>query len=285
MNQFTRHKGGFFLWQKTMKNNRYSMTILSPAGNNTALVNGNFSKTNRKVINDFIMKKNPTVEQVGFYTYSPNKRQATLIMAGGEFCGNATRSLAYLLLNKVSGNMSINIPSIKRVLDTGVDNNLNAYAQIPIYKKFKTISQIEKDLYKVPLLGITHLITPLPNKKSQDNLKRIAYALLKKNGLLTSLPASGVVFWSKKGNNFTIDPVVWVRDIKTFFYETACASGTAAFGLWIAKRNSLRKTYLKILQPSGKYICVSVLKTQKKFIDAVIRGPIEILQKGEIEYE
>ena len=70
--------------------------IFDPSGNITALVEGDrFTPEERIRINDAIMAKHADVEQVGFLSTGTPE----MTMAGGEFCGNATRSsiLAYLL--------------------------------------------------------------------------------------------------------------------------------------------------------------------------------------------
>ena len=65
--------------------------IFNPSGNITALVIGdNFTTEQRRIINDEIMSKEKDVEQVGFVSEFEKK----LTMAGGEFCGNATRCAA-----------------------------------------------------------------------------------------------------------------------------------------------------------------------------------------------
>lgn len=76
-----------------MKQTTQKVTILYPGGNTTAIVEGiPSSQLERRRINDVIMKQYPKVEQVGFLDRSLPRLQ----MAGGEFCGNATRSAACL---------------------------------------------------------------------------------------------------------------------------------------------------------------------------------------------
>lgn len=76
-----------------MKKTQLTVTILYPGGNTTAIVEGiPSSQLERKRINDAIMKQFPKVEQVGFL----DRSKPLLQMAGGEFCGNATRSAACL---------------------------------------------------------------------------------------------------------------------------------------------------------------------------------------------
>src|SRR5258708_7503100 len=94
-----------------MKNilRKYKIMILRPGGNDTALVSGLVAKDDKRAINKAIMKKFPTVEQVGFYKFDSNRKEAILEMAGGEFCGNATRTLAYLILSGEIGELSLQV--------------------------------------------------------------------------------------------------------------------------------------------------------------------------------
>lgn len=260
--------------------NQYKVTIIRPGGNDTALVEGIVVKAKRKKINDKIMSLFPSVEQVGFYEYIPSKKMARLEMAGGEFCGNATRSLAYLLLNGKKGEISIKVSGTKKILKAGVVKRNNAYAQMPIYKSQNNVKQLNPTLFKVKLQGITHLITITPNTQTKDFLMRKAKSLLAKNGLLYSELASGVMFIKEDKNQIQMEPIVWVRDIKTFFYETACASGTTAVGLWKARQVNKNNIEIRVKQPSKKNISVKIEKNGFKFSTAIINGPIQILRKN-----
>lgn len=269
-----------------MKNNKkiYRIAIVRPSGNDTALITGIVEKEKRKPINDAVLKRFPNVEQVGFYKYDKQKNIATLEMAGGEFCGNATRSLAYLLLKARKGTIFIKASGTKKLLQAGIKRKNFAYAQMPIYKSINAISQIAPKLYQVKLEGIVHLIVPNKTNYSASQLKREAKCLLKKTGLLYSQPASGVMFIDDSKETIDLRPIVWVRDIQTLFYETACASGTTAVGLWRAKDIKVKKISFKILQPSKEYIKVSIEKEGNLFKTATIYGPIKILAIKEVKF-
>lgn len=256
-----------------------NFTILRPGGNDTLLIEGKAPKYLKKLVNDFAMKAYPNIEQVGFYKFNTKTKTAILEMAGGEFCGNALRSMAFLILNGEKGEIFAKVSSVKDILKAGV-NKSEAYAQMPIYPGLNSVQKIDDNLFKVSLSGITHLITPLPKNKSINNLKKIGFSLLEKNSLTYSQPACGVMFWSKSGKIYKLDPIVWVRDIKTLFYETACASGTAAFGMWIAQNSQASKIQVSVIQPSEKLIDVAVTKTSKMFKGVVVKGKIEIILKG-----
>ena len=83
------------------KAERISYCLLDPTGNITALVESEVGKDRRISIAARIMCIHPEVEQVGFMSETaPGDRdvRASLHMAGGEFCGNATMCAAALQL-------------------------------------------------------------------------------------------------------------------------------------------------------------------------------------------
>ena len=69
------------------------------------------------------MAKHANVEQVGFVEIG---KRPELQMAGGEFCGNATRSAASIYLNGKEGNLQMLVNS-KDVINTGIDENGKAW--------------------------------------------------------------------------------------------------------------------------------------------------------------
>jgi diaminopimelate epimerase len=264
---------------------KYKISILRPGGNDTALVKGIVAKADKRIINDSIMRAFPNVEQVGFYEYDPTNAKAILEMAGGEFCGNATRSLAYLLLGGKKGELSIKVSGTNRTLKAGISEPDRAFSYMPIYKAFSSVQMVDKNLYKVELEGITHLITPKPRGCTAEELKKQAKELLVQNGLLYSRLASGVMFISEVKNSDAIfmEPIVWVRDTETLFYETACASGTTAVGLYTAKYKNTSNRSISIIQPSGAKMDVTIRTNNQTISNAIINGQVQILQNVLLE--
>ncbi len=112
-----------------MNQNNFDLTILNPGGNITALINGiPATRSRRKRINDAVMKNFANVEQVGFF----DSAAARLEMAGGEFCGNATRCLTYLLLGGKPGKLSLNVSGINTKLEGRIDTSKLVWAQMPL---------------------------------------------------------------------------------------------------------------------------------------------------------
>src|SRR6185369_17666614 len=99
---------------------KIKVTILKPAGNDTALVEGIPARKDRKKINDKIMQLFPKVEQVGFYKTTRTPRME---MAGGEFCGNATRSFAYLFFKGKKNKGLFKASGVSQFLNAGINSS------------------------------------------------------------------------------------------------------------------------------------------------------------------
>lgn len=241
-----------------------------PGGNKTALVLGdNYSK--RNMINDFIMEEDSTIEQVGFLN---TNGKYELQMAGGEFCGNATRSSIFYYLNAKQGNLKITVNS-KDIINGGIDENNDVWCEIPIELE-NQIEKIEDEVYKVNLKGMVSVII-LENKakeylKDRTKLKEIGMSLIEKYNLKNN-EAVGVMFL-EKNEKLTINPVVWVRSINTLFYETACGSGTTATAM-VKTFLSRKSQNIEILQPSNMTIKADIELNGDKIVGAKISGKVE----------
>lgn len=243
-----------------------------PGGNGTALIIGNdYSEDEKKTINDKILSEDRTIEQVGFLT---TKGQPELQMAGGEFCGNATRSAAFYYLKGKAGKMKI-LVNQKDIINAGVYDNGEAWSEIPLYKGEDAIIKKEKGIYQVKMNGIVSIVINEDISKKfladKSRLKEIALQFITKYKL-DNEDAVGVIFIEKE-NVLKIHPVVWVRKIKTLYYETGCGSGSTATAMvqaYLKKEN----TRLEIFQPSGLSINVEIKIRGSKIIKAVIFGKV-----------
>ncbi|MDR0199881.1 MAG: hypothetical protein LBI43_04810 [Streptococcaceae bacterium] len=220
--------------------------IWNPAGNITALVDGLiWDLDERKRVNDAIMAEHPEVEQVGFLSELKNS-SAELLMAGGEFCGNASRCAAMSLLDGHAGELRLTVADGAAEVACGVSEDGEAWSEIPLDSD-KEMRKRLGGAVEVPLLGITHFLV---FEEFPENAKEAAWKLIQKldDGRTLSLGVTWV--W---GNS--ILPVVWVRAIDSLFLENACGSGTAALGLY-EKLRAGKDVALELLQPSGDKIGV-----------------------------
>ena len=253
---------------------RIKYVIFRPAGNDTALVYGTeYNKEMRKIINDKIMNKHTNIEQVGFINKQGIKE---IQMAGGEFCGNATRSAVYEYLNGVKGKIKILVNSQKEII-AGVDEEKNAWCEIPILKQNNVIKEIKKGTYIVKIEGITIVViqdfVAVKYLNNNIDLKEIGKKFIKSLNL-ENCGAVGIMFCEKCNGNIKINPIVWVKNIDTFFYETACGSGSVAVCMVEAFLNKQNKV-IDIIQPSGLIITTKVEYKDKKFLRATILGKVE----------
>jgi len=248
--------------------------IYNPCGNITALVIGDdYTKEQRQRINDEIMKQNETVEQVGFLSVTAKK----LTMAGGEFCGNATRCATKYYLEDKKGELDIKVSGTSDILKSGKCKNGELWTQIPISKE--NIEKIENNAYKINLEGISHIVI---NKYVNEFERKII--IDKYIQTYNNESALGVVFIENIEKQIRINPYVWVKDINTLFYEQSCGSGSAAVGILqsFLKQKSLE---ILILQPYGEIIKVTT-NYQNQIKEVRISGKIdcdEILRKLEVK--
>lgn len=230
--------------------------IVSAAGGNntaiaiieTALVREKYEEIGLKLLQETERKG---VEQVGFLIPSIKHFE----MSGGEFCGNAARSAA-LLLSKVlnekefSFTMSGFSGEVKATVE--FDKNDSSNAVVSCYFKGLKAKVEEREVNSkkisvVDLGGIVHCVLSEPFSKSsyqEDHTE-----ILTKLGL-KDRSAVGVLWLSKREDGLKMDPVVWVKSINTFFYETSCGSGSIAVAIATGSTS--------VIQPSGKAIQIKV---------------------------
>lgn len=256
-------------------------TIYRPSGNDTALVNGiNYSKNDKKIINDYILNKHKNVEQVGFI----DKANHILNMAGGEFCGNAARCATYDFLNGNVGNIDIKIND-NIIVKSGINDNNKIWCEIPLADNENVVKKIDENIYIVDLVDIIHIVI-LKNESAKylsniNDIKKITKTLINKYNLQTN-KAVGVIYLEEINNLIKINPVVWVNDIDTCFYETACGSGSMAVCLTYSYINK-KNINMDILQPSSLTISAQVEYDGNRFINPIISGEIEIISKEQCD--
>lgn len=249
-----------------------SYRVYVPGGNNTAFVLGtNYSLDERIKINNKIMESDSSIEQVGFLG---DKDSPELVMAGGEFCGNATRSAVYYYLNGKDGSMTLKVNQ-KDYIQAGVKDG-EAWCEIPLICDGNIVENIDAGIYQVNMKGMKSIVVQEDKAtlylNNKETIKDEAMKLIKKYNLQNS-EAVGVMFLEKVNHLLKINPIVWVRDINTLFYETACGSGTTA--------TAIVKSYLQnadisldILQPSSHVITAKIKHEKESEFKGVISGKV-----------
>lgn len=191
-------------------------------------------------------------EQAGFLVLSENHFE----MAGGEFCGNATRSAA-VLLHQVHGQdeMSFTVSGFNGTVTASVKSLTDAtfYVEAAFPGMQAETQQVVLEdgspASIVDLGGIVHVVIEgdFPADPEQYGS---AHRNIVAQFNLGDRDAVGVVWCQRSAGAITMHPVVWVRAVDTFYYETSCGSGTIAVG---------RVTGVpSIVQPSGMTISADI---------------------------
>ena len=251
--------------------------VLNPGGNKTALVKGiNYTDKQKRLINKLIMEKYLDVEQVGFLSNEKNR----LEMAGGEFCVNATRCAVYEYLKGEKGELEISVSGAEKMLKGKVIDNDKVEVTMKIEKDLKDLIEMKNDFTCVKIDGI--LIAVLNEEKSEkyieklkenEELTKIELKEIMKKELNSKEKAEGIMLLEKENGNIRINPIVWVKEIDTVFYETACGSGSLGTAIYEFLNN--KSTSSKLIQPSNYTIEIDLDVKDNYIKNAKICGVVK----------
>lgn len=258
---------------------------LNPNGNITILVIEPIDRLRQPVIAEELMAyEGVFAEQVGFLERGGLPGAcARLQMMGGEFCGNASMSLAAWLA--YAENMPINETRIYPLEVSGLEGLLDCrirrigesrfHGEVPMPLPEEILETEILSGCTVPLVrfpGIVHAILP-------ENAMDDAQAEKLISQCCAALNAKAMGFLFTNADFSRIRPLVYVADTDTAVWENGCGSGTAALGAYAAMRaqGAIQK---EILQPGGK-ICVSAQWEGGKVRRIEIGGSVSIVAIGE----
>lgn len=195
-------------------------------------------------------------EQAGFLVLNDKHFE----MAGGEFCGNATRSAAVLLYQENrEGDQSFTVSGFEgRVNATIKPLTTTSFFVEAVFPgmRLKTKQVALEDgtpASIVDLGGIVHVVVE-GKFPSDPDVYGTAHRKIVSQFSLADRDAVGVVWYQKSADAIVMHPVVWVRAVDTFYYESSCGSGTIAVG-GVTGASS-------IVQPSGLPIQATITEDQ-----------------------
>ncbi len=288
----------------------------SPGGNTTILVTDPVPAPLRAAVAAELMGEHHVhAEQVGFVTLAGVCPR--IDMMGGEFCGNACRSLAALLALKhvlhsgpgglmsgviassgVSGPLPVRVvhtphgpdaavrmplpssgsPGASALPDTAEKPGAGTDRPTPDDTTFQFVQPLAEGLKLVRLPGITHLLLDASVHPFPADWQPQARALIARHGL-DDEPAAGCIWHHGPLATPSITPVVRVRDTGSILLESACGSGSLAYGLHRAAMAD-GEIALAVRQPSGAAIRVSVNRRDGLTPEAWIGGTVRHVASG-----
>jgi histidine racemase len=195
--------------------------------------------------------ENFSVEQVGFIVLSQNHFE----MSGSEFCGNGSRAagLLFCMLNGGIDEFTFTTSGHKKPVTVKIDDIDSATPfAIGIFPGLNGVAEVKtlssgQEVKVVDLGGIVHVIIDKPLPPDYETEHRRVTAELG----FSDRAAVGVDWVTTADDKVYMHPVVWVKSIDTFFYETSCGSGSISA--------AIATNIDDIVQPSGKTIVVGRL--------------------------
>lgn len=248
--------------------------------------------TYSEVANKLMNYNSLHAEQVGFFE-QPTLPGSTsrLHMMGGEFCGNASRAFAAIMVQKrygtfqmegdtylvpieVSGNEKVLIAEVKKASEHTYDVKI----KLPLHKSARPFETHYNGVHYPGILvdfeGISHLILSTGNDLPDEGL--LLHIVKQLSPLQNG--AFGVMFYNNE-QNFMV-PLVYVEDTGSVIWERSCGTGTAALGiaLSLTKQESVD---MVVDQPGGK-LQILTTWTNNQIEDIYLKGEVGIVAEGEV---
>ncbi|WP_405728429.1 hypothetical protein [Anaerotignum sp.] len=259
----------------------------SPTENMTLLIESPVPREKHlEVAEKLIAYGSVYAEQAGYIEEPQDPRaEKRLQMMAGEFCGNASLSLAAALAEEKDLSVGEETEIVLEV--SGADRLVNCHLRkeekgffgkvaMPLpkaieYKKFL----LEGETYELPVVvfeGISHIIVPA----SLWGAEGVRKAELAAKEWAGEMPAAfGILlFEEEKGE---CQPLVSVQGV-TLIWERGCGSGTSAVGAYLAMKAG-KSLSVSLKQPGG-VMGAEVSVENGKITSLQITGKVSIVAKG-----
>lgn len=271
------------LGRETLRRNMMKLKVLraDPAGNITLFVLDPVGKAQRGKLAERLMALSQfQAEQVGYVCETADGTDGHMEMAGGEFCGNATRAFG-MLMAKRKGlygrcRLTLEVSGCEKSVGVEVDlDNGTARAEmpLPLFARKETVGGVSGTL--VHLGGIAHFIV-------EDVEPSIAFFLAAEPMFFTleGLDAYGVMFHDSKAHRMT--PLVKVPAANSLVWEGSCGSGSLASAIAQSEGMSDGEFERDYIQPAGTVRATAVRKGGK-VVAAYIGGSVTLDEPVEVE--
>jgi len=231
-------------------------------------------------------------EQVGFIekpTDGNGEACVRLHMMGGEFCGNAARALAAVMVRK--GDAKIRFENGRYLVPlevSGADEVLCCEVVKADHGKYITTVKMPlhhalvetvipyrgKDITGtwIQFEGIMHLIVDGEQIESKEEFFNIV-----KNSLADEeWEAFGIMFYNEPDG--FMEPLVYVRSTDSTVWERGCGSGTTAVGIYTAYKSN-REIDMEVRQPGGSLRIKAEWK-DREVTSVYLTGDVSIVAEG-----
>lgn len=234
----------------------FNYWYFDPSGNTTLIVDnrdGALPREQYAACAKTLMER-LDAEQVGYFERAGDPSlPGRLQMMGGEFCGNASRSFAFLLklLGLAEGDyVRIEVSGYPGALHARFLSAGETRAEVACAMPCPTAAApagltSAPGAVAVAFDGITHMV--LKNRPCDE---KTVDAVLKEVYAAPDPPdALGVLFWDADGGAMT--PAVYVPAVGSLVYESSCGSGSVAVAAALAREKNAAVHDLALRQRGG----------------------------------
>jgi len=247
-----------------------------------------------EIANKIMQYGNVYAEQVGFIEKAmkpESKASVRLQMMGGEFCGNASRALAAVAVQRGYANIKeengvYTVPfeasgidgllycKVKPVSSNGYDVAL----EMPLFKSMKDIAveyrNIKYEGTIIDLPGISHAVFFTDDVDLDEEFFHTVRSSIQD----FDYEAFGIMFFNAKES--FMKPLVYVRETDSLIWERSCGTGTVALGVVISHINK-KDMDMEIKQPGGALRIKTGWK-DGKVTKTTLQGIVYIVAEGQL---
>ena len=259
--------------QTLQQKREYTVAVLDPAGNVTAIVCSDVPAAERaRVAAQILRLPELGIEQVAFLTAPRCGGEIRLEMMGGEFCGNALRCAGFYqaLRNGTQGKSCVfaeisGADGVQPVMADTAEGTASTVMPLPL--SVQPAGWADVQAARVTFAGITHFVIDCAQPDETLVQRAIAAA--------PEASAVGAIFLDRAHGS--IKPVVFVRETASCVAENSCASGSVAAAVVLTADFADGITEIGIGQPGGT-LEVGVQRTHGAVTGLSIGGPVRLAQ-------
>lgn len=259
--------------QTLQQKREYTVAVLDPAGNVTAIVCSDVPAAERaRVAAQILRLPELGIEQVAFLTAPRSGGEIRLEMMGGEFCGNALRCAGFYqaLRTGAQGKSCVfaeisGADGVQPVMADTAEGTASTVMPLPL--SVQPAGWADVQAARVTFAGITHFVIDCAQPDETLVQRAIAAA--------PEASAVGAIFLDRAHGS--IKPVVFVRETASCVAENSCASGSVATAVVLTADFVDGITEIGIGQPGGT-LEVGVQRTDGAVTGLSIGGAVRLTQ-------
>lgn len=259
---------------KTDKTLSLRVLRADPAGNITLYVLDPIDKALRPQVTAHLMGMEQLgAEQLAYCCPPVMGGQGRIEMAGGEFCGNATRAFAMVMQQEFGApspaQLALEVSGCDHLVSARSDLAAGtAQSEMPLPRSVRRLEIDGQPCTLVDLVGIAHLVVEHV-KPDLDFFQRVEPLFQD----IPDLEAYGVMFLDRAGGRMT--PLVKVPAANTLVWEGSCGSGSVAAAI-AGQYGAADGSYVQeLIQPAGT-IRVSLTVEGGQPVQIGIGGPVKL---------